>query len=264
MRPAFVAAAERRLDEPVNVARHGAITALQAIRRGRPHPDPAVGPDWRVARLVSGLFGAPIPDHVSRRSTAGASPTTPGWRSCSVSRPRSTTVEVIDKLYAWPSIDPPAGPPGRSPDGVTSPSIRSRGLAAPRGDGAVARRAAATATVRWLGDWDVDDWGRDDTLVAAAARLGRLRWRTIIGGRHSEPTCPVSAAGALLVVNARRFGLTHVVGGARARPTRPGARCASSVVPTSPPVGPLARRLGGLLDAARRGRRRAARTASWS
>ena len=46
---AFVAAAERRLAEPVNVVANGAITALQAIRRGRRIPIPLVGPDWAIA-----------------------------------------------------------------------------------------------------------------------------------------------------------------------------------------------------------------------
>ena len=61
---AFVAAAERRLAEPVNVVANGAITALQAARRGRRIPIPLVGPDWALARVISGLLGAPIPDHV--------------------------------------------------------------------------------------------------------------------------------------------------------------------------------------------------------
>ena len=54
---AFVAAAERRLAEPVNVVANGAITALQAARRGRRIPIPLVGPglddrpgDQRAAR----------------------------------------------------------------------------------------------------------------------------------------------------------------------------------------------------------------------
>ena len=63
-RRAFVAAAERRLAEPVNVVANGAITALQAARRGRRIPIPLVGPDWRLAKVISGLLGAPIPDHV--------------------------------------------------------------------------------------------------------------------------------------------------------------------------------------------------------
>src|SRR5918995_1511274 len=57
---AFVAAAERRLDEPVNVVANGAITALQAARRGPRIPVPLVGPEWVVARAVSQLLGAPI------------------------------------------------------------------------------------------------------------------------------------------------------------------------------------------------------------
>ncbi|CAN5599233.1 hypothetical protein BH24ACT5_BH24ACT5_06880 [soil metagenome] len=61
---AMVAAAARRLDEPVNFVNNGAITALQAIGRGRRLPVPMIGPEWGVARLVSGLFGAPIPEHV--------------------------------------------------------------------------------------------------------------------------------------------------------------------------------------------------------
>ena len=61
---AFVAAAERRLAEPVNVVANGAITALQAARRGRRIPIPLVGPDWALAKVVSGLLGAPVPDHV--------------------------------------------------------------------------------------------------------------------------------------------------------------------------------------------------------
>ncbi len=101
---AFVAAAERRLDEPVNVLANGAITALQAIRRGGRIPVPLIGPDWRIAKLVSGLSGAPIPDHVletlhrGRLADNGRMEELVGFRSS------VTTVEVIDKLYAWPSI----------------------------------------------------------------------------------------------------------------------------------------------------------------
>ena len=106
---AFVAAAERRLDEPVNVLANGAITALQAIRRGGRIPVPLVGPDWRVAKVVSGLAGAPIPDHVletlhrGRLADNGRMSELVGFSSV------VTTVEVIDKLYAWPSVDSPAG-----------------------------------------------------------------------------------------------------------------------------------------------------------
>ena len=42
----------------------GAITALQAIRRGRRLPVPVIGPDWAIARALTYLSGAPVPDHV--------------------------------------------------------------------------------------------------------------------------------------------------------------------------------------------------------
>ena len=48
---AFVAASERRLAQPVNVVANGAITALQAARRGRRIPIPLVGPDWAIAKF---------------------------------------------------------------------------------------------------------------------------------------------------------------------------------------------------------------------
>jgi UDP-glucose 4-epimerase len=101
---AFVAAAERRLDEPVNVLANGAITALQAIRLGGRIPVPLVGPDWRIAKLVSGIAGAPIPDHVletlhrGRLADNGRMQELVGFSSA------ITTSEVIDKLYAWPSV----------------------------------------------------------------------------------------------------------------------------------------------------------------
>jgi UDP-glucose 4-epimerase len=101
---AFVAAAERRLAEPVNVLAHGAITGLQAILRGRRVPIPLVGPEWRIAKLFSGLGGAPIPDHVletlhrGRLADNGRMPELVGFS------PAVTTVQVIDKLYAWPSV----------------------------------------------------------------------------------------------------------------------------------------------------------------
>lgn len=101
---AFVAAAERRVDEPVNVLANGAITALQAIRRGRRIPIPLIGPDWRIARVVAELCGAPIPDHVletlhrGRLADNGRMDELVGFSST------VTTVDVVDKLYAWPSV----------------------------------------------------------------------------------------------------------------------------------------------------------------
>jgi UDP-glucose 4-epimerase len=101
---AFVAAAERRLAEPVNVVANGAITALQAARRGRRIPIPLVGPDWAIARTISGLLGAPIPDHVletfhrGRLADNGRMEELLGFTST------TTTVDVVDRLYEWPTV----------------------------------------------------------------------------------------------------------------------------------------------------------------
>lgn len=101
---AFVLAAHRRLDQPVNIAARGAVTALQALRRGRRLPVPLAGPQWLVARRVSHLFGAPIPDHVNellhrgRLATADVAADALGWQ------PAATTVDVIDHLFSWESV----------------------------------------------------------------------------------------------------------------------------------------------------------------
>ena len=101
---AFVAAAERRLAEPVNVVANGAITALQAARRGRRIPIPLVGPDWEVARAISGLLGAPIPDHVVETFHRGRLADNGRMAELVGIRSTTTTVEVIDRLYAWPTV----------------------------------------------------------------------------------------------------------------------------------------------------------------
>jgi UDP-glucose 4-epimerase len=101
---AFVAAAHRRLAGPVNVVANGAVTALQAARRGGRIPLPLVGPEWAVARGVSAVLGAPVPDHVmetlhrGRLADNGRMGELLGFTS------PTTTMEVIDALYAWPSV----------------------------------------------------------------------------------------------------------------------------------------------------------------
>lgn len=101
---AFVAAAERRLGEPVNVVGNGAITALQAARRGRRVPVPLVGPEWRLARAISGIFGAPIPDHVVETLHRGRLADNSRMTELLGFTPDTSTVETIDKLYAWPTV----------------------------------------------------------------------------------------------------------------------------------------------------------------
>ncbi|MEN9645697.1 MAG: hypothetical protein RL238_2366 [Actinomycetota bacterium] len=101
---AFVEAARLRLDEPVNVVAPGAITAVQAILRGKRVPLPLVGPEWAIARQFSHLFGAPIPDHVVELMHRGRLADGSKARDALGFAPQRTTPEVIDQLFAWPSV----------------------------------------------------------------------------------------------------------------------------------------------------------------
>lgn len=101
---AFVAAAARRLSSPVNVVAPGAITALQAIIRGRRMPIPMIGPEWAVARRLSHLFGAPIPEHVVEVMHRGRLADGSAAEQLLGVSPSTTTPEVIDRLYRWASI----------------------------------------------------------------------------------------------------------------------------------------------------------------
>lgn len=91
----------------------------------------------------------------------------------------------------------------------------------------------------------VDDWGRDPELVERAAALSRVRWSVTVGGTEHLP----ARAGALIVVNARRFALAPLfaalaIAEAVDRPVRFVGR------PDVAPLGPLLQRLGGLLPVA--------------
>jgi UDP-glucose 4-epimerase len=101
---ALVNAAAARLDQPVNIVAPGAITARQAIRRGRRIPVPVVGPEWRAARIVAYLAGAPVPDHVLETLHRGRLADNALARDLLGFWPTSTTSDVIDELYRWPSI----------------------------------------------------------------------------------------------------------------------------------------------------------------
>jgi UDP-glucose 4-epimerase len=101
---AFVAAAERRLDQPVNVVANGAITSLQAAQRGRRIPIPLVGPDWALAKLISGLLGAPIPDHVIEAMHRGRLADNSRMVDLLGFRAAATTSDVVGKLYEWPTV----------------------------------------------------------------------------------------------------------------------------------------------------------------
>lgn len=101
---AFVAAASRRLDEPVNVVAPGAVTGLQAIARGRRVPLPLVGPEWRIARPLSHLFGAPVPDHVLELMHYGRLADGSRAKGLLGVAPEASTPEVVDRLFAWESV----------------------------------------------------------------------------------------------------------------------------------------------------------------
>ena len=105
---------------------------------------------------------------------------------------------------------------------------------------AVAAGAAGQVRV-WTAN-EVDDWGRDNGFVDRFWAASRLRWDTCVGGAEHVP----KRAGALIVVNARRFALAPLfaalaIGAAVDRPVRFVGR------PDISPLGPLMQRLGGLL-----------------
>jgi UDP-glucose 4-epimerase len=101
---AFVAAAARRLNEPLNIVASGAITTLQALLRGRRIPLPLLGPGWGLASRLSHIAGAPIPDHVIEVMHRGR--LADGARAVEVlgAAHGFSTPEVIDHLYAWESV----------------------------------------------------------------------------------------------------------------------------------------------------------------
>jgi hypothetical protein len=112
---------------------------------------------------------------------------------------------------------------------------------------AVGNQAAglATTSVRTFRSWtanEVDDWGRDNAFVNRVWSASQLRWSTSVGGSEHIP----KRAGALIVVNARRFALAPLfaslaIGAAVDRPVRFVGRTDVA------PIGPMMQRLGALL-----------------
>jgi len=89
----------------------------------------------------------------------------------------------------------------------------------------------------------VDGWGRDDVFAHRMSALGHLRWHVTVGGADHLP----ARAGALIVVNARRFSLAPIytamaLGEEIGRPVRFVGR------PDTAPVGAFLRRVGGLIE----------------
>ena len=67
-------------------------------------PIPLVGPEWLIARRISHLVGAPIPDHVAQLMQRGL--LADGAKAARLLgfTPRLTTPEVIDHLHSWESV----------------------------------------------------------------------------------------------------------------------------------------------------------------
>ena len=112
----------------------------------------------------------------------------------------------------------------------------------PRRAAAVVGDAVTTPLSPWIGRGTVDEWGRDEHTIATLAPLTKLRWSVSVGGVEHLPT----RTGALLVTNARRWSLSTVYAAlalseASGRPVRFVGR------PDISPIGPLMRRIGGLL-----------------
>lgn len=101
---ALVAAARVGLDEPVNVVAPGAVTARQALLRGRRLPIPLLGPEWALARALSHVVGAPVPEHLLELMHRGR--LADGRRAGELLgvTPRLSTGQVIDELFRWPSV----------------------------------------------------------------------------------------------------------------------------------------------------------------
>ena len=101
---AFVAAARNGLREPVNVVASESITVCQAALRGRRVPLPTIGLQWPLARRLSHLAGAPIPDHVAETLMRGRLADNRRMRELLGVVPEQTTPEVMDSLFGPPSI----------------------------------------------------------------------------------------------------------------------------------------------------------------
>ena len=67
-------------------------------------PIPVVGPQWAIAQALAYLAGAPVADHVQEMLHRGRL----GDNSRAVEvlgfAPTTTTKDVIDQLYRWPSV----------------------------------------------------------------------------------------------------------------------------------------------------------------
>lgn len=102
---AFMLGAERDADGVVNIVANGAISMLRALTMGRRVPAPSFGPGWWLARNMSTMAGAPIPDHVAELMEKGRLAASNEAAHLLRFAPAHTTTQVIDRLYMWPTVE---------------------------------------------------------------------------------------------------------------------------------------------------------------
>jgi UDP-glucose 4-epimerase len=101
---AIVAAAGRGFSGTLNVAGGGAISLRQTLAVGRRLRAPLIGPQWRLARPLSHMLGAPIPDHVVELLTRGRLVEASNvGDELGIPEPQSAA-QVIAALYSWEQI----------------------------------------------------------------------------------------------------------------------------------------------------------------
>ena len=101
---AIVTAARSRCNNIVNIAAAGSISVASAANIGRRLAVPVIGPAWWVTRAISGVAGAPVPDHVSELLLHGRGASCEATASQLGFTPQFTTAEIVERLYDWPSI----------------------------------------------------------------------------------------------------------------------------------------------------------------
>lgn len=107
---AFVAVAAGDRGGVLNVVAPGAVTPWQAVRLGGRIPFPVVGPGWEVARRVTELAGAPVPNHVIELLQRGR--TADGARARNVLglHQMHDAQSILAELFEWASVTPIARP----------------------------------------------------------------------------------------------------------------------------------------------------------
>lgn len=101
---ATVVAIRSAVTGPLNIVGPGAVTASQAVRRGRRIPWAVFGPGWQLAAAAAEVLGAPLPPHVRDLLVRGAG--ADGSRAVAELgiEPRPTP-DVVDQLYRWEATD---------------------------------------------------------------------------------------------------------------------------------------------------------------